>query len=133
MMKNHHLSRAIGEASWGNFTQLIQYKAESAGCVAVGVNPQYTSMTCNKCKNVQKISLSQRTFLCEECSHTEDRDIHAAKNILNRALNSTSSNFDSFAVKATEGHSGSQACGDIVRPSAREAVAEEAGTIRVAS
>ena len=118
MMRNHHLARAIGEASWGNFTQLIQYKAVSAGCVAVGVNPQYTSMTCNKCKNVQKISLSQRTFICEECSYTEDRDIHASKNILNRA---------------TEGHSGSQACGDDVRPSVREAVAEEAGTIRVAS
>lgn len=118
MMRNHHLARAIGEASWGNFTQLLQYKAESAGCVAVGVNPQYTSMTCNECENVQKISLSQRTFVCEECNHTEDRDIHASKNILERA---------------TGGHSGSQACGDDVRPSARKAIASEAGTIRVAS
>ena len=118
MMRNHHLARAIGEASWGNFTQLLQYKAESAGCVAVGVNPQYTSMTCNECENVQKISLSQRTFVCEECDHTEDRDIHASKNILERA---------------TGGHSGSQACGDDVRPSARKAIASEAGTIRVAS
>ena len=54
---------------------------------------------------------------------------NASINILNRALNSVNSNFDSFAVKATEGHSGSQACGDNVRPSARKAVAEEAGTI----
>ena len=58
---------------------------------------------------------------------------NASINILKRALNSASSNFDSFAVKATEGHSGSQACGDDVRPSARKAVAEEAGTIWVAS
>ena len=129
MMGNHRLAREIGEASWGNFAQLIQYKAERAGCVAVGANPKYTSMTCNKCKNVQKISLFQRTFLCVKCGISEDRDINASINILERALNSISSNFDSKTVKATEGHSGSQACGDNVRPSAREAVAVESGTI----
>ena len=118
MVKNHKLARSIEESSWGNFTQLLQYKAESAGCVAVAVKPQYTSMTCSRCGNVQKISLSQRTFFCEKCGMKEDRDINASINILKRA---------------TEGHSGSQACGDDVRPSAREAVAEEAGTIRVAS
>ncbi len=63
----------------------------------------------------------------------KDRDINASINILDRALNSMSSNFDSKIVKATEGHSGSQACGDNVRPSARKAVVEEAGTIWVAS
>ena len=133
MIKNHRFSKSINEASWGNFTQLLQYKAESAGCVAVGVEPQYTSMTCSECKNVQKISISQRAFLCEKCGMKKDRDINASINILDRALNSSSSNFDSKVVKATEGHSGSQACGDDVRPSARKAFADEAGTIRVAS
>ena len=118
MVKNHHLAKSISESSWGNFTQMLQYKAESAGCAAVGVNPQHTSMTCNECKNVQKISLSQRTFICEKCNYTEDRDINAAKNILERA---------------TEGHSGSNASGDDIRPSARRAAAEERGTTRVAS
>ena len=118
MAKSHSFARSISESSWGNFTRLLQYKAESAGCVAVGVNPKYTSMTCNKCKTVQKISLSQRTFICETCGMREDRDTNASKNILDRA---------------TEGHSGSQACGDYVRPFAREAVAEETGTIRVTS
>ena len=63
----------------------------------------------------------------------KDRDINASINILDRALNFARTNFDSKTVKATEGHSGSQACGDNVRPSARKAVAEEAGTIWVAS
>ena len=113
MVKNHKLARSIEESSWGNFTQLLQYKAESAGCVAVGVKPQYTSMTCNECKNVQKMPLSKRTFLCGKCGMSRDRDANASINILERA---------------TEGHSGSQACGDYIRPSAREAVAAEAGT-----
>ena len=114
MIKNHRLARSIQESSWGNFTQLLQYKAASAGCAAVGVKPQYTSMTCNECRNVQKISLSQRTYICQKCGHAEDRDINASKNILKRA---------------TGGHSGSQACEVDVRPSAGEAVAVESGTI----
>ena len=122
MVKNHKLARLISESSWGNFTQLLQYKAESAGCVAVGVDPKYTSMACNKCGHVQKISLSQRTFICEECSHTEDRDINASKNIFERAISQT-----------TEGHSGSYASGDIVRPSHMKADVAESGTILGAS
>ncbi len=133
MMRNHHLARSIGESSWDNFTQLLQYKAGSAGCVAVSVNPQYTSMTCNECKNVQKMPLNKRTFLCEKCGMSKDRDINASINILERALDSISPNFADKVGKATEGHSGSQACGDDVRPSVREAIAEEAGTIWVAS
>jgi putative transposase len=58
------------------------------------------------------------SFLCGKCGMSRDKDINASINILDRA---------------TEGHSGSQACGDDVRPSAREVVAKEAGTTRVAS
>ncbi|MEM4065246.1 MAG: RNA-guided endonuclease TnpB family protein, partial [Candidatus Micrarchaeaceae archaeon] len=119
MVKNHRLARSIEEASWGNFTQLLQYKAESAGCVAVGVNPQYTSMMCNECGNVQEMPLNKRVFICEKCGKKEDRDINASMNILERGI----------LKRATSGHGESQACGDNVRPSAREAVAEEAGTI----
>ncbi|MGC8538036.1 MAG: RNA-guided endonuclease InsQ/TnpB family protein, partial [Candidatus Micrarchaeia archaeon] len=69
MVRNHHLARSIEESSWGNFTQLLQYKAESAGCAVMAVDPKYTSMTCNRCGHVQKISLSQRTFICEACGY----------------------------------------------------------------
>ncbi|MGC8483912.1 MAG: RNA-guided endonuclease InsQ/TnpB family protein, partial [Thermodesulfobium sp.] len=47
MVKNHRLAGSIQNASWNRFVQLLSYKAESAGCVAIAVNPQYTSMTCN--------------------------------------------------------------------------------------
>ncbi|ASI13906.1 IS200/IS605 family transposase OrfB [Candidatus Mancarchaeum acidiphilum] len=125
MVKNHRYAKSISESSWGNFTQLLQYKAESAGCVAMKVNPQYTSMTCSKCGNVQSMSISQRIFVCEKCGMSMDRDVNAAQNILKRALDSIS--------PTTEGHSGSQACRDDIRPSARGAVAYEAGTTLVAS
>ena len=114
MMKNHHLARSIGEESWGNFTRMLQYKAESAGCVAVAVNPKNTSRTCSQCGNVQDISLSERTFNCEKCGMSKDRDLNAAINILARAT--------------TSGQGGSHASGDGVRPSAMEAVVAERGT-----
>ena len=118
MVKNRHLAKSISESSWGNFTQMLQYKAESAGCVAVGVNPQNTSKTCSGCGNVQDIPLSERIFKCERCALKIDRDLNASKNILNRA---------------TEGHSGSHASGDNVRPSHMKAGVAESGTIRGAS
>ena len=115
MVRNHHLAKSISESSWGNFAQMLQYKAESAGCVAVGVNPKNTSSTCSECGNVQDLSLSERTFKCDKCSLKIDRDLNASKNILKRA---------------TEGHSGSYASGDNVRPSHMKADVVESGTIR---
>ena len=118
MMKNHHLARSIGEESWGNFINYLQYKAESAGCVAVGVNPKDTSKTCSECGNVQDMPLSERTFYCQKCEMSKDRDINASINILKRA---------------TSGQGESHASGDIVRPSAMKADVIERGTTRVAS
>ena len=115
MVRNRHLAKSISESSWGNFIQMLQYKAENAGCAAVGVNPQNTSKTCSGCGNVQDISLSERIFKCERCSLKIDRDLNASKNILKRA---------------TEGYSGSHASGDNVRPSHMKADVAESGTIR---
>ena len=85
MMKNHHLARSIGEESWGNFINYLQYKAESAGCVVVGVNPKDTSKTCSECGNIQDMLLFERTFHCQKCGMSKDRDLNASINILKRA------------------------------------------------
>ncbi len=122
MMKNSHLARSIGEESWGNFTRLLQYKAESAGCVAVGVNPKNTSKICSECGNIQTMPLYERTFNCGKCGMSKDRDLNASINILKEGLK-----------KTTEGHSGSHASGDIVRPSHMKADVVESGTILGAS
>jgi putative transposase len=118
MMKNHHLARSIGEESWGNFINYLQYKAESAGCVAVGADPKDTSKTCSECGNVQDMPLSERTFHCQKCGMSKDRDLNASINIFK---------------KATSGQGESHASRDIVRPSAMKADVIERGTIRVVS
>lgn len=114
MMGNHRLARSIGEESWGKFTDYLRYKAESAGCAVVSVDPRNTSKTCSDCGNIQYISLSERTFACNKCGMSKDRDLNASVNILNRA---------------TSGQGGSNASGDNARPLAREAVVKERGTI----
>lgn len=41
-----------------------------------------TTKWCPYCHKTHELSLSDRTFKCE-CGYSEDRDIHAAKNMLN--------------------------------------------------
>lgn len=47
----------------------------------------YTTMTCNSCgvRAKHRLPLSERTFQCEACGHTQDRDRNAAGVVLNAA------------------------------------------------
>lgn len=40
-----------------------------------------STKTCSHCGQVQKVSLDERTYVCEECGFTIDRDWNAAINI----------------------------------------------------
>ncbi len=44
-----------------------------------------TSKTCSNCGNIQDMPLSERTYNCQRCGMSRDRDINASINILNRA------------------------------------------------
>lgn len=38
---------------------------------------------CTNCGNIYKdLSLANRTYICPICGNTEDRDVHAAKNMI---------------------------------------------------
>ena len=41
-----------------------------------------TTQMCPNCGSLHKLSLTQRTYKCPNCGHEEDRDIHAAKNMI---------------------------------------------------
>ena len=43
MVRNHRLSQKILDASWGEFMQMLSYKAEGAGKIVKKVNPRGTS------------------------------------------------------------------------------------------
>lgn len=86
MVRNHHLARAIVDASWNELRQMLAYKAENAGRRFIAVPAHYTSQRCSGCGGYVEKSLSVRTHVCTFCGLIEDRDVNAAKNILRKGL-----------------------------------------------
>ena len=86
LKKNHHLAKAISDASWRTFLTMLQYKGTLYGKTVVLIPPQYTTQTCHKCGYVMKgkehLTLACREWNCPNCHTHHDRDTNAAKNIL---------------------------------------------------
>ena len=98
MVRNKYLAKSISDASWNRFLQQLRYKAAEAGIWAVEINAKNTSQICSGCgSNVPK-TLAVKKHKCPQCGLIIDRDINAAKNILQLALN-------------TVGTTGINACG----------------------
>jgi putative transposase len=84
MVKNHRVARAIADAGWTGFVEVLTHKAERAGGEVKQVSPNYTSQQCSACgENVPK-TLAVRVHRCD-CGLVMDRDQNAARNILERA------------------------------------------------
>ena len=84
MMKNHNLAESIQEMNFGEFKNLLTYKCLQYERQLVFINRFYpSSKTCHCCgyKN-DSLQLSDREWVCPECGVIHDRDINAAKNIL---------------------------------------------------
>lgn len=79
---NYGLSRSILDAGWSMLQQMLEYKLEERKGQLVLVDPAYTSQTCNRCGYVNSVNRKRKQFSCLKCSHDDDADINAAKNIL---------------------------------------------------
>jgi putative transposase len=86
MNRNEHLSLASYEAGFGQFRQMLEYKAESAGIPLIPVNPKDTSQNCSRCGKEVPKGLKERVHTCPACGLVLDRDVNAAVNILKRGL-----------------------------------------------
>ncbi len=69
-----------------SFQQKLLYKAKVRGRNVILCKEHYTSKCCGSCGQLHEKLGSKKIFKCETCGLTMDRDIHAARNILIRAL-----------------------------------------------
>ena len=83
MQRNHHLAQAVGDASFGTFLTLLEYKCSWYGVNLIKIDRfAPSSKTCGKCGYVHKgLKLSERSWICPECGTHHDRDFNAACNI----------------------------------------------------
>lgn len=86
MVRNRHLAKSISDAGWATFCQWLEYFGVKYGKITVAVPPHYTSQNCSNCGETVKKSLSVRTHNCPHCGYVEDRDVNAAKVLLQRGL-----------------------------------------------
>ena len=89
MIKNRKLSRVIADVAWGNLVQILKYKCEWNSRELVVIDRFYpSSKSCSNCGHLlDELPLSVREWTCPSCGIHHDRDVNAAKNILNEGLN----------------------------------------------
>ena len=98
--------------SWGLFTSILAYKMEWKGKRLVFVDRFFpSSKLCSKCgwKN-DTLTLDERTWICEQCDTTHDRDLNASKNLKKEGKLLLKK--QGITILSTVGTTGSYACGD---------------------
>jgi putative transposase len=88
MMKNHKVAESFASVGLGTFIEYLKYKAEWYGRNLIFIGRfDPSSKMCSSCGHIyQELSLSERYWTCSKCNTHHDRDINAAINIKNFAL-----------------------------------------------
>ena len=103
MVKNHNLAKSIQDASWHELVRQLDYKSKWKNRSLIKIDRFFpSSKTCNNCGFVNKdLQLKQRQWICPNCNTVLNRDINAAKNILQQALLANDNKIaDGIAVKS---------------------------------
>lgn len=80
------IRRSIGTWNWKYWLNRLEAQCELNRISFRTVAPYYTSTTCPVCGQSDRGNRNGEIFLCLNCGHTDNADINAGKNILNRFL-----------------------------------------------
>ena len=81
-----NIRRSLGAWAYRYWLERLQWATEDNRVSFRTVSPAYTSQRCNACGHTERGNRSGEVFLCRSCGHTNNADINAAKNILDRFL-----------------------------------------------
>jgi putative transposase len=116
MTRNRRLARAVADQGFGMARRMLSYKTPRSGGTLLLADRWFpSSRLCSDCGAVKaKLALSERTYHCD-CGLVLDRDVNAARNLLQLAASGAESQ---------------NACGAAVRPGSagRAAAKQEPGT-----
>jgi putative transposase len=87
MQKNRGLARSVSDAGWSELVRQCKYKCAWAGKPFIQIGRFEPSSKLCTCGVVNReLALADRTWTCQACGKTHDRDILAAQNIRSMAL-----------------------------------------------
>lgn len=88
MFKNKHLSETLKYSKLGEILRQIKYKCSWKGIKVITADRWYpSSKLCSRCgEKKEKLSLSERVFVCDKCGLHIDRDFNAALNLKKLAM-----------------------------------------------
>jgi putative transposase len=84
------MAKSVLDAGWSSFRTQLAYKAVKHGAWFEEVSEAFSSQVCSDCgalpdsrpKGIADLGI--RNWICSDCGCAHDRDVNAAKNILNR-------------------------------------------------
>jgi putative transposase len=88
MFKNKHLSNTLRHSKFGEVIRQLKYKCAWKGIKLIVADRWYpSSKLCSRCgEKREKLSLSERVFVCNKCGLSIDRDFNAALNLKKLAM-----------------------------------------------
>ena len=84
-----NLSKNISDATFSGILRQLEYKTKEKGKYFYKIDPYYpSSQTCSVCDNIDKKykDIKERTYICNRCQNTLDRDLNASINIMFEGL-----------------------------------------------
>ena len=84
------MAKSVLDAGWSSFRNQLAYKAVKHGAWFEEVSESYTTQTCSDCGALPDsrpkgiAGLGIRNWICSGCGGVHDRDVNAARNILNK-------------------------------------------------
>lgn len=108
LAEGNRLAKGILNSVWGSVRSKTAYKESLRSGRCVEVPARGTTQTCSSCGRlaIPPLPIEKRVYQCVRCGHEEDRDLNAARNILDRGLTLLQKELRGSTTEVRRGESG---------------------------